>query len=85
MASLSTVPLAEESLRLYFGHSRAFGYTRTFYYFRPSLPAVNLSLRNQQPGWGMSAMRLLRFCDSSCFRIGLAPQKVPFNYTNLQT
>ena len=35
-----------ESLRLYFvapqsgGDGRAFGYTRTFYYFRPSLPAA---------------------------------------------
>lgn len=45
--------VSRESLRLYFGHGRAFGYTRTFCYFRPFLPAVNLSLRNQQqPGWG---------------------------------
>jgi hypothetical protein len=58
MASASTVPLAE-SLRLYFGRCRAFGYTRTFYYFRPFLPELNLSLRNrQQPGWG-------RECDAT--------------------
>jgi hypothetical protein len=50
MASASTVPLAE---RVYdYTHGRAFGYTLTFCYLRPFLPAVNLSLRNQQqPGW----------------------------------
>jgi hypothetical protein len=45
--------VSQESLQLYFAAPQCGGHGRACGYFRPSLPAVDLSLSNhQQPEWG---------------------------------